>query len=247
MRRRGSYRVAWTCADSTQLWAPSSPITHVLWAQATGRCAVLSGPHGPTHGIRFARYMDIVIDEQWGNAKDAKAREYWLSAANAGYIAGFLAGPPCETWSVARGRKLDVKEGAQRRAPRILRTAEHLWGLPSLALKELEQILTGNFLLTFSLLMACTMVRTGGMGVLEHPAGRQSGSCPLYKRFFKHLEFGGIGFRRGSTAHHPQNQRTCWSLTCRTFPWLSESGSSEPTCPRVPPLDSRLTDFGRQG
>lgn len=75
--------------------------------------------------------MDIVIDEQWGNAKDAKAREYWLSAANAGYIAGFLAGQPCETWSVARWRKLDVKEAAQRRAPRILRTAEHLWGLPS--------------------------------------------------------------------------------------------------------------------
>lgn len=87
-------------------------------------------------------------------------------------------------------------------------------------MKELEQILTGNFLLTFSLLMACTMVRTGGMGVLEHPAGRQSGSCPLYKRFFKHLEFGGIGFRRGSTAHHPRNQRFCWSLTCRILPDL---------------------------
>ena len=76
--------------------------------------------------------------------KMQRPESIWLSAANAGYIAGFLAGPPCETWSVARGRKLDVKEGAQRRAPRILRTAEHLWGLPSLALKEFEQILANR-------------------------------------------------------------------------------------------------------
>ena len=114
--------------------------------------------------------MDIVVDKQWGDATDEQSRDYWLSAAHAGYIIGFLAGPPCETWSIARGKQVPGAHGERRRAPRVLRTAEHLWGLPSLALKELQQVLTGNFLLTFSLLMACAMTRTGGMGVLEHPA-----------------------------------------------------------------------------
>ena len=47
--------------------------------------------------------------------------------------------------------------------PRILRTEERLWGLPSLALKELVQIITSYCLLTFSILMARTMIQTGGI------------------------------------------------------------------------------------
>ena len=122
----------------------------------------------PTDYVLHVVSMDIVVDAQWGDATQEHAREYWLAAAHAGHIVGFLAGPPCETWSIARGKA--INEQCRRRAPRVLRTAEFLWGLPSLALKELQQILTGNFLLTFSLLMACAMVKTGGLGVLEHPA-----------------------------------------------------------------------------
>ena len=124
----------------------------------------------PTGYVLHVVSMDIVIDAQWGDATDENARDYWLSMAHAGFIIGFLAGPPCETWSVARGKDLHEADGQRGRAPRVLRTAEHLWGLPSLALKEIQQLMTGNFLLTFSLLMACTMVKTGGHGVLEHPA-----------------------------------------------------------------------------
>ena len=124
----------------------------------------------PTGYVLHVVSLDIVVDAQWGDATDEHTREYWLSMAQAGFIVGFLAGPPCETWSVARGKDLQVPQEQRRRAPRVLRTAEHLWGLPSLALKEIQQIMTGNFLLTFSLLMACTMVKTGGLGVLEHPA-----------------------------------------------------------------------------
>ena len=57
-----------------------------------------------------------------------------------------------------------------RRLPRILRTADQLWGLPSLALKEWEQVLTGNQLLSFTLLMAVIMVQVAGIGAIEHPA-----------------------------------------------------------------------------
>ena len=57
-----------------------------------------------------------------------------------------------------------------KQLPRILRDEDHLWGLPSLALRELMQVMTGNELLTFTLLMAAIMVQTGGAGVVEHPA-----------------------------------------------------------------------------
>ena len=71
----------------------------------------------------------------------------------------------CETWSKARGRKL-----VSGRGPRVVRDASHLWGLQCLALKEVKQVITGNELLTFTLLMAGQVVCTGGSGVVEHPA-----------------------------------------------------------------------------
>ena len=37
--------------------------------------------------------MDIVVDAHWGDASDEQVRDYWLSAAHAGYIIAFLAGP----------------------------------------------------------------------------------------------------------------------------------------------------------
>ena len=124
----------------------------------------------PQNYILHVVSMDIVVDEHWGDATNDQVRDYWLAAAKAGHIVAFLAGPPCETWSVARGRALSHPTGQHRRTPRILRTAAQLWGLPSLTLRELQQVLTGNYLLTFTLLMACVMVQTGGLGVVEHPA-----------------------------------------------------------------------------
>ena len=44
----------------------------------------------------------------------------------------FLAGPPCETWSCARAvAALDT----DRHQPRVIRTLEHLWGLPCVRIK----------------------------------------------------------------------------------------------------------------
>ena len=69
--------------------------------------------------------MDVVVDGIWGDAMATGTRNYWLKAAKDGYIAAFLAGPPCETWSKARGREV-----GSRRGPRIVRDESHLWGLP---------------------------------------------------------------------------------------------------------------------
>lgn len=109
--------------------------------------------------------MDLMVDKIWGDAMATGTRRYWLKAAQDGFIAAFLAGPPCETWSKARGRRV-----GNRRGPRIVREALQLWGLSCLSLKEVEQVITGNELLTFTLLMAGYVACTGGSGVVEHPA-----------------------------------------------------------------------------
>lgn len=107
--------------------------------------------------------MDIVVDSVWGDAMVPGTRGYWLLAAEAGHVVvAFLAGPPCETWSIARGKA--IADRSRHRLPRIVRCAQQLWGLKRLALKELQQVLTCNQLLTFVLLMACHMVSTGGLG-----------------------------------------------------------------------------------
>lgn len=124
----------------------------------------------PTNFVLHVVSIDIVIDATWGNAMDQQTRRYWLNLAHQKFIIGFVAGPPCETWSKARGRTVDPMKLQGRPPPRVVRTAAHLWGLPSLSLKELSQVFTGNCLLTFTLHMACIMIIIGGLGIVEHPA-----------------------------------------------------------------------------
>ena len=108
--------------------------------------------------------VDIVIDPQFSDVANGDTRRFWLSAIHNRWILGFLGGPPCNTWSRARGRQL-----AQRQGPRIVRTDETPWGLDSLRLRELEDVLLGNTLLSFALLAMSALALTGGIGILEHP------------------------------------------------------------------------------
>ena len=82
-----------------------------------------------------------------------------------------MAGPPCETWSQARGQPPAAQPGAPpRRAPRVIRDGDELWGRCSLALRELYQLDTGNLLLLFTLELLIHLAVEGGIGGLEHPA-----------------------------------------------------------------------------
>jgi len=128
----------------------------------------LDGMEAPPHYTLHVVSMDIVVSAIWGDAMAPGTRSYWQKAALDGFVVALMAGPPCETWSKARGQAINAMPN--RRLPRILRTADQLWGLPSLALKELEQVLTGNQLLSFTLLMAVIMVQVAGIGAIEHPA-----------------------------------------------------------------------------
>eukprot|EP00959_Pyramimonas_sp_CCMP1952_P132709 2774833-Pyramimonas_sp.AAC.1 len=61
-----------------------------------------------------------------------------------GRVAGFWAGPPCETWSQARLRVTAVCRGPP---PWPLRSPGMPWGLGDLSPKEARQVEAGNFLL----------------------------------------------------------------------------------------------------
>ena len=110
--------------------------------------------------------MDVVIDPLWGDARNETIRTFWLEGARKGFVQGGLCGPPCETWSQARFAQV---ADATRRQPRPLRSAEEPWGLPSLSLRELEQIAVGNELLLFSLELLMSLAISEGCGAIEHP------------------------------------------------------------------------------
>ena len=110
--------------------------------------------------------LDLVIDPVWGNATDPAVQRFWLQGVLDGYVCGFIGGPPCSTWSVARGRPV---QGALRSLPRIIRDADHLWGFLSVSLKEQAQLSDGNDLLGFCILMLVALLVTDGSGLMEHP------------------------------------------------------------------------------
>ena len=89
------------------------------------------------------------------------------------YVVGAFAGPPCETWSQARGRPATSRQPGDHgthHGPRIVRTCEELWGRAAMALREVLQVDTGNLLLMFTLELLIHLAIQGGVGGLEHLA-----------------------------------------------------------------------------
>ena len=122
--------------------------------------------------------LDIVINAHWRDATKEDTRRMWLHAIREKHVVGFVAGPPCETWSRVRGEgPLPQGEGdgrdvacASRGLPRVLRTLSELWGLSSLGIREISQILIGNQLLIFTLEAIVEIALAGSVGIAEHPA-----------------------------------------------------------------------------
>jgi len=109
--------------------------------------------------------LDIVVDRIHGDVTSEQTQQFWFSHASSGEVAAFLCGPPCETWSKARF----ANSAHQAHGPRPVRSAQELWGLSSLSLRELAQVTVGNHLLCFSLEMLFRLAIVGALGVLEHP------------------------------------------------------------------------------
>lgn len=113
----------------------------------------------------------ISLDTAVSENMDVYTRRTWdflLGAAASGSIRAILCGPPCETWSAARGRKLDGPDA--RRAPRPLRSRQHPWGVLQRSCREMEQLRVGSTLLIRALWIIIRVVCEGGKSILEHPA-----------------------------------------------------------------------------
>ena len=86
--------------------------------------------------------IDIVIDPKPGNLASAKVVAFWFDQISVGGAIFAGVGPPCHTWSVARFA------GA---GPRVVRSAERLWGLDALELREIQHVYIGSVLLQAAL------------------------------------------------------------------------------------------------
>ena len=113
--------------------------------------------------------VDLVIDSTWGDISKSSTQRFWLDAIASGLVLAMLSGPPCCTWSIARGKEDRSLQAKGRRGPRAIRTREFLWGLRSLSLREMKQIHDGHILLGFSLHAMMLLAMADGLGILEHP------------------------------------------------------------------------------
>ena len=108
--------------------------------------------------------IDIVIDPIHGDITRADTRALWSHYIRMGHVAGFLAGPPCNTWSRVRAVQLEGHRG-----PRVVRTPDAPWGMDELRIGELHQVTIGTLLLGFSLECMLALALHSGSGILEHP------------------------------------------------------------------------------
>ena len=83
-----------------------------------------------------------------------------------------VGGPPCDTWSRARGVALE--DG--NTGPRIVRSLRYPFGKPELTASEDRQTSFGSRLLGVTLRLLVVALITGATGLMEHPA--EDEVCP---------------------------------------------------------------------
>jgi len=121
--------------------------------------------------------MDVIVDPVKGHAMNLDTWEFWFQSIRMKHVIAFIAGPPCESWSCARGHHDQVFDEEGEVCPplglRVIRDLDHLWGFNSVRLKELLQLYTGNsgnYLLSFALVATLEIILINGFAILEHPA-----------------------------------------------------------------------------
>jgi hypothetical protein len=123
------------------------------------------------HSGLWVLSLDIVLSRTHGDLACPANVARWLSAMESGRILAVIAGPPCETWSVARHSTVANRTGSHR--PRPLRTVIEPWGITGIRLREQLQVSTANTLLQTTLLFFAAALRLGVSMVLEHPSTSQ--------------------------------------------------------------------------
>lgn len=122
--------------------------------------------HEPESGVAlWVLSLDIMVSGEYCDLLKEDTQELWLRVARMGLAEGLLAGPPCETWSVAR----EADGMAPATGPRPLRTATSPWGMLDLTPREFQQVDVGNRLMIFALRICLVQASKGKFSLLEHP------------------------------------------------------------------------------
>ena len=108
--------------------------------------------------------IDIIYDVTWGDLLRPETFLLFDRALRQGILRGFLAGPPCETWTRARAVMSEVYN------IRPVRSRARPFGLCCLTRKESEQVLIGTQLLGVALRLFVTALLSGATAVIEHPS-----------------------------------------------------------------------------
>ena len=108
--------------------------------------------------------IDIIFDKVKGNLLRHETFQFFRRALYAGWLKGFVAGPPCETWSKARA--VAVEGG---RHPRVVRTRTCPQGRLDMTFREHQQVALGSGLLGVALRLVAISICSGSVAVLEHP------------------------------------------------------------------------------
>eukprot|EP00435_Cladocopium_sp_Y103_P040768 s901_g11.t1 len=123
------------------------------------------------HGLSIlVLSLDTAVTLEYGNlALHSPSWRCLQQVYQAGVVAATVTGSPCETFSEAR--YMAPPEGSEVRSwPRPLRSAERLFGLENLTMRELRQChMGGNFFQQGALALSFHMAR-GGVFISEHPA-----------------------------------------------------------------------------
>eukprot|EP00435_Cladocopium_sp_Y103_P042136 s1102_g11.t1 len=107
--------------------------------------------------------VDMAVSKQHGNVFHD---HLWQRLIVARKVSGGHAGPPCETFSLARWIQFE-----EELFPRPLRTTEQPWGCDERNLREVQQALIGTLLMFRALYLLVLIFAHGGSFTLEHPAG----------------------------------------------------------------------------
>ena len=123
----------------------------------------------PDNALITTLALDIIFDHLRCDLSRASTQRQWLDYAKAGAILGFVAGPPCESWSAARtaGGKAGSHWGDG--GPRQIRSWSSPFGLDATTPDERAHIRLANSLLLFSVDMALEMIPSVSFFLLEHP------------------------------------------------------------------------------
>ena len=125
---------------------------------------LMRAPMHASHNI-VVLSVDIVNDPVMGDLTRKDTLSLWIRMFRDRRAIGVIAGPPCETWTVARYMPVE----GMRNPPPPLRSLDQVWGFKNLSRKHRAQVDIGNELLRATLILVVEAYASGAFAIVEHP------------------------------------------------------------------------------